>query len=315
MEELRAQFDMQDDFPIQLEHLIYIVLDINLNFWAVDHLSTKNLGKYMKRTRIVVEGLCHYAPETEALEIKTRVAEFVPFDLRASNKKVGPVTEKEKSETEKEKEKPESEKEKRETKTKRREICAGLLNVLYASVKLFEKHVPYPETSSFYSAQVREMGSVRLDDLQAACGTDARNRRFTSNQELWEHACSYVESDSEDEFSTRLRRLRLEQIALLKMAQRYSQKVISGQMPSMTGYLMDRMAVINCTFEWFWDRLSKNEVWGSLRRELVEGNSQIIQAFDDFKGLKYAQKKMSGRTRLKKQFKAIEQTLESLWRD
>ena len=97
MEELQAQFEMQDEFPIELEHLVYIILDINVNLRAAHDLSPKNLGKYLKRTRIVVEGLCHFAPEQEALEIKTRVAKLIPFGLQDSNEKVGTIIKKEKT--------------------------------------------------------------------------------------------------------------------------------------------------------------------------------------------------------------------------
>ena len=152
-EELQAQFEMQDEYPIELEHLVYIIMDINVNLRAGFHLDTRKLGKYLKRTRIVVDGLCYFAPIQEARVINTRVAELVPF--WESNENVGRLNGNPK-------------------------VVGRMLNLLHDSVMLFEKHIGF---SRFYRNQIWEMHSITLDGLQATPGTGNRNRSFTSTQE------------------------------------------------------------------------------------------------------------------------------------
>jgi hypothetical protein len=288
MEEIRAQFDMQDEFPIQLEHLVYIVLDINVNLRAGDYLTTKNLGKYLKRTRIVVEGLCHYSPEQDAAETRMRAAELVPLGYGGINKKVGDLT-----------------------AEKRQQVCAGLLNALHAAVKLFEKHIPPSQALRSRHSQTRDVYSVSLDQLQDTCGVGVRNGRFASTQELWDRACVLLEIGSlpDPMFPGNLLELRLEQTALLKMVHKYSQKVSSlGGTRSMEVYLMDRMAIVEFLFNVFSNRFSMNE-YRHIRPKLVENNSQIIKAFET---LKCQRGKHREQTQANKQVKARNQILERL---
>ncbi len=70
LEDIRAQFLMQGTFPIPPVHWANIMMDINMALGAGAYLSAKNLGKYVKRTLIVVVALNDNIPRTSACKFK-----------------------------------------------------------------------------------------------------------------------------------------------------------------------------------------------------------------------------------------------------
>ena len=204
--DVQAQFYTQDIIPIHPQHWLYIILDINMFLRAADYLSTKNLRKYMKRTSMVLEGLCGHISEKEARAMKSRLRGLLP---------IGCLDKKELREW---------------TAEKKHEICAGLLNILYGAVNLFEKHTKLSQYKILkFNETVGEVDMITLDCIQADCGIHNDYYNPVTAQTIWEVMFWFDREIEEgrapfDEYFGFLRR---EQRAVLEAVSKFSQRQVT----------------------------------------------------------------------------------------
>ncbi len=136
MEEIQAQFLVQGTFEIPPQHWAYMILDINIALRAGDYLSTKSLRKYVKRTFVVLGGLCDHIPEIDAQRIKNWQDNTLD-----GYEKIGEFS-----------------------SSKRMEFCAKLLNTLHGTMKLYERNA-HPKRREEFNRQLGELTKIDLDKL------------------------------------------------------------------------------------------------------------------------------------------------------
>jgi hypothetical protein len=257
--DVQAQFYTQDIIPIHPQHWLYIILDINMFLRAADYLNTKNLRKYMKRTSMVLGGLCDHIPEKEAHAMKSRLRGLLP---------IGCLDKKELGEW---------------TAEKKHEICAGLLNILHGAVNLFEKHTKLTQSKILkFNETVGEVGMITLDCIQADCGIHNDYYNPVTTQTIWEFIFRF---DKETEkgrapFDECFGFLRREQRAVLEAVRKFSRRISNHlEARSMRAYLIRRIDVI-----WHFCRMFSEEICIGIGRawsELVEGDRKICKALEE----------------------------------
>lgn len=263
MEELQAQFDMQDYISVPLEHLVYIVLDVNINLRAADYLSTGNFNQYLDRTHIVLVGLFRHLSKENILDIRSRL---VRLEEPGGYGEVGDWT----AET-------------------RHEVCAELLNMLHGTMLLYEKqakkvvHEEAEDQPCYLCKQKEKLSSIDLDRLQANCGKS--DRCFTSSQSLLEFAQGYEEYSSRpgmpdrDSVLENLRWLGREQKAVLEAVSECIQRTSTFPDPrSMRAYLQDRICTLHHILRLF-SKEFQRPGFRELGRKLEEQQSQIKKDF------------------------------------
>jgi hypothetical protein len=259
LEEIQAQFLMQNTFPIPPKHWTYIIMDINMALRAGSHLSTQTLGEYVKRSLIVAEGLYDNIPRTSARKIKKwqreRLDEYEKLAEGSSEAKM--------------------------------KFCVGLLNKLHDVVEHFER-VVHPEWQDDYD---ENFNAIDLDGLQADCGRRAPH--FNISQTLWKYL-AYLRNELRPDTIVRwdgLSGLRRDQTGILEALSKISQKTsIIVEAQFMRAYLKDRIKLLTESF----DLLSKF-VWDRERCEfepdLVEGNSDISEALKTIDAMEKEERK------------------------
>lgn len=261
LEEIQAQFLMQNTFPIPPRHWAYIIMDINMALRAGAHLSTQSLGEYVKRTLIVVKGLYDNIPRTSARKIKKWQKErFHEYEELAKGSS--------------------------EAKMK---FCARLLNKLNEVMEHFER-VVHPDWQDEYDEY---FNAIDLDRLQADCGRGGPH--FNTTQTLWKYLARLRNQLRPDTILhwDNLRGLRRDQIGVLEALSRISEQTSSiVGVESMRAYLKDRVKLLT---GWF-DFLAKF-VWERDRcefeLELVKGYADISEALEKIDALEMEERKKS----------------------
>jgi hypothetical protein len=226
---------------------------------AADYLSTKNLRKYIKRTNMVLEGLCGHISEKEAHAMESRLRGLLPIGCLNKKELRGWTAE------------------------KKHEICAGLLNILHGAVNLFEKHTKLPQYKILkFNETVGEVGMITLDCIQADCGIHNDYYNPVAAQTIWEVMFWFDKETEEgrapfDEYFGFLRR---EQRAVLEAVSKFSQRTSNHlEARSMRTYLIRRMGVI-----WNFCRMFSEEICIGIGRpwsELVEDDRKICKALEE----------------------------------
>jgi hypothetical protein len=261
LEEIQAQFLMQDTFPIPPVHWAYIIMDINMALRAGAYLSTQSLEKYVKRTLIVVEALNDNIPRTSARKIKKWRREMLD----------------------------EYEKLAKGSSEAKMKFCAKLLNRLHDVVEHFER-VFHPELGDEYD---EDFNAIDLDGLQADCGRRAPH--FNTSLTLSNYLVCLRDGLRPDTILDwdDLSGLRRDQIGVVEALTKISQQTSSFvDANSMKAYLKDRIKLLTKSF----DLLSKF-VWERERRnfepELVQGNSDISEALKKIHAMEKEERKKS----------------------
>jgi hypothetical protein len=267
LDEVQAQFLMQDTFPIPPEHWVHIILDINMFLRAGDYLSTKKLKKYVKRTRIVLNGLWAHLPAADGQQIKKWLNEiFIGYqNIREWSAK------------------------------KRNRVCARLLNMLHKTVELFERYAHLGRREEF-NEQLGELATVNLDGLQADCGRNHSRSHFDTSQMIWEYV-TFVNAGASKLDAVfdvgDLKGLRTEQDGVLEALGKLSEFTHNpDEARLMRSYLMDRIAVLDTSFHMFSEILRRSE-GRDLGPNLVEGDSEICRAYWELKALEAEEKEQA----------------------
>jgi hypothetical protein len=275
LDEIQAQFLMQDTFPIPPEHWVYIILDINVFLRAGDHLSRKKLKKYVKRTRIVLDGLCDHIPGMDAQIIKDWHNNALD-----GYEKIGEWP-----------------------AEKRNNLCVKLLNMLHSAVELFERCAHLGRRDEF-NKQLDELTMIDLDSLQADCGRNDGHHHFDTSQTIWEYACFVYEGMSRLDYAPivgDLNGLRNEHDGVLDAFRKLSQRTSNpDEARSMRIYLMDRIAVLNASFQMFSDIIRRCN-GRALGPNLVEGDSEICRAYWELKALETEEREQARARKLSKE--------------
>ncbi len=217
-EEIQAQFWMQNTFPIPPKHWAYIIMDINMALRAGAYLSTQSLGKYVKRTLIVVEGLYANIHRTSARRIKKWQKENLD----------------------------EYEKLAEGSSTAKMKFCAGLLNKLHEAAERFER-VVHPKWQHEYD---EVFNAIDLDGLQADCGR--RGPHFNTSQTLWKYLARLRNELRPDTILhwEDLSGLQRDQIGVLEAHSRISEQTSSiVEAKLMRAYLTDRIELLTESFD------------------------------------------------------------------
>jgi hypothetical protein len=221
----------------------------------------QSLGKYVKRTLIVVGGLYDNIPRTSARKIKKW----------------------------QKKELDEYEKLAEDSSKAKMKFCARLLNKLHDVVEHFEK-VVHPEWQDDYD---EDFNAIDLDRLQADCGRGVPH--FNTSQTLWKYLARLRNElrpgtilHWED-----LSGLRRDQTGVLEALSRISEQtssIVGAEL--MRAYLKDRIKLLTGSFDFLakfvWERERRNFEPG-----LVKGYADIAEALEKIEALEKEQREKS----------------------